>query len=1700
MGTSYDKFLKKATQKAKKNRTNRVTRTAKKYNDGELRKSHKQYIAGDIISSASNKAYGYKQSGNEPLNQFTGGQDPYKYKLQQEGKNPYEFKYVYTGKPTWVKGGTSSNGKKYDGFWTKNRLATDEEKELYKKTGELDFNKAKKIESKKYDYKVLDSYDDSSNKFRDKLNTSKLDGLEVAKNRVKNGSNRFEYVKGLLKDTVADPFFDLLRIGDYGESALLGGVLGLGETAKSVSDVAFNHGLNLKDDVNYKQALDNIKASIDSSNKTGWGRSSTEIIKDWDKNANDRRYKSILATDGKESADAYLESVKKAEPITNVANTIVGFGTDIINPFELTSGIVRVGNKVLKDTSSSFNDLRKGTADLSMGIVPKAQRQANQQRLLDTNQKWRAFEKANHVEDEFSSSAVDALSSITGEGGKIEPKYYWKEKNGDIDSILDYEYKRAMANDKDPSPVTKFIKINPSTQELGKFLDEIGTSVDKGRQVRMGNKILNNKTTQVKNDFIPSLSRVDEITDNIPNNIDDSQLTFETSKLIDDFQNMFEASDVPNSKLGKEIFFKNLDKLSDEESGAVFDWLSEYNPKIYNEYLGDVDDIIETNNKVYSLSPNEYKSSNKGSVKKSNRKYRIKDSENTGVNLKDIMRNISDHNLKNLRNVNENYNAKNLEKIKNEINYNAPKPRTEYTKLKESFKNFTNSIHDEINNGNYSFLKKLRKFIDDVDYEKMSTDYSYNEELIEKLNKELFGNDYVRRNLIRLKDDGTVSNKYLKSFIEHLEDVLNYNTTKYKGEYSFKPKGNYPGTKNGVHYMFDRNGKPNEIKLNSSLYSPSIMDELFDDKISHADKLVHIKNKKELTKPIEEIENKAINIGKKMLSKQEKELLKAGESGKVSPTTINAVLDRARAKGLTKLSDSEKNKYANLVRRLEYRQSVYEKVKNMDFDEWNDYIRKFERNDYDSLVKDGIVDIEDISSPIETAESLFERIPVKKSDQGEIIYDYKGILDEDDYKRMLSEEKRKKKIIDYLALDKIYYKELKNIPKGKKLNFSELSKHKEGRKYLKNIKKITDEIIKIEDFSKNADVDVSNLSQLLKNTNSNSVSDFKLKVYREEIRRISDEMKKFGISENTWRKQLDDYIMYRKYNKHDATPLEKFGLTINNKRGVFGSKNKPEFMEELNAENKFKDNFFIEEYEKAINSNNPKDLLNSNHKPRYENEVAQHGDNSSKLSSNKETPLDNVEPKKTRKTRSDKGKKRGSYKPRENAKSKVEDIKPKETPLDIEKLSVDNKELSPSQKELQRILEKEKNRKPNQEILDKIQQKSNVKEELDKLVNEKSKNKKTTTDDKNNNPIYDGYKRWLNTFKKGLTVYNPGWHAQNFLQNKGQNYLAFGADAFGSQKNAKNLLNYLQGKENKVENVIDKKTGEVYDADYLSKLVNKHGVINSQTNDIINSRGIISPLETKVENSKLMKLLGHSEDTSRLYHFITQLERGMTPEEASKSVNKYLFDYNNKSKTDKVISDFVDPFWMFHKNYARLLGQSAIENPSRINNILRAERGLESGLSEDDRNNTSTEWDKIQSPYSSFVDEKNDKTYDYLYKQNIMPRIQDAIPTNQDELENKLNPILRLALQESRGEGNFHNKIVSKDESDWGEITQEERNEEVLRELNPFLNAFFKAQKKVSNHQEKADKGTQSQDTSNKQILLDFIEFITGNKGNYYRR
>ena len=364
-----------------------------------------------------------------------------------------------------------------------------------------------------------------------------------------------------------------------------------------------------------------------------------------------------------------------------------------------------------------------------------------------------------------------------------------------------------------------------------------------------------------------------------------------------------------------------------------------------------------------------------------------------------------------------------------------------------------------------------------------------------------------------------------------------------------------------------------------------------------------------------------------------------------------------------------------------------------------------------------------------------------------------------------------------------------------------------------------------------------------------------------------------------------------------------------------------------------------------------------------------------------------------------------------------------------------------------------------------------------------------------NNPVWNLYKRYLNTYKKGVTVYNPGWHLANFLQNKGQNYLALGTDAFKKQTDASKMLDYIRGITDDVADV-KLSDGTVLRGKDVAKHIIDNGIAEgAQSSTILNEPKTLLPwLDKRIDNTKLMDKLSRNEETARIHHYLTQIKRGMSPDDAVKSVNKYLFDYGNKSKSEKFMENFIDPFYVFHKNYAKLLGNEALTNPSKLNNILRMEREMTNAVPEDERNQNASE-SKFQLPFVSFTDSKNKDRYDYMYKQFMFPEIQNALPLEYKDLEGKMNPLLKLAIQQARGRGDFDTKVVDKKKAGFNEVTKADRKKEIALDVNPFVNNLFTTINKV----DKVNNRKQSKETSDLQKLELIFNYLTGNKGKHER-
>ena len=1221
--------------------------------------------------------------------------------------------------------------------------------------------------------------------------------------------------------------------------------------------------------------------------------------------------------------------------------------------------------------------------------------------------------------------------------------YSGKKGKTAIDKLLDNKFEKTMDNVKD------VVKKNPNTSNLGKFLDTLDNKPLKGTQRKIDGRTLNKKYTQTKDGYIPNLmNSVDEVDNVVKGNVNGQYSMFgkdgSMNAYIDNIQNPYAKYEKVINKYGDDVegLVNKIDSMSPHNADATLDYLRKTRPEVYEQVVkgsDEITDMIESTTRRRG-----YETQQK--IKDDNRYFKTQDVNAPKFSVEELaeQKYIKENNYKLLKDV---FNPRFVDNVGN--------IKEREGLLRTGVKNFAQKV-STLAEGS---LEEASVQIKNAKYLIDKGEIGAHE--VSKMLNDLFfdGKDVVRRN---------VTPRHANQLLDYVDDMIVKQA-------------------NGVLEEFDSLGNKIPVGEGARKISASLTDYRYDEKMSNLASHFGVKNKAELTDRYKELQAKKriqpLNtdefyeykeLGGK-IAKWDDEYKKVKYMSDEYDDYAKKVYGKKDGtegykEALDELAGSGKNK------RLSYEEFVAEQNtsktaldKTLDAKEWQKEVnRRWEEYKIDL---DGAVDERNLE--LVRGEKMRNQLregssSSKNNNIGQNSRARQEMLDSvgehsipkyttQDLQKMKDIQKRAETIRKALNLPETKPMKVK-LTKGQKLG--DLPPVRENLAHLKKtIQKEIRYMFENPDKYEHFEEGFKHIKQGYVNTlRGYGVPDDK---YFHKVVALQDELKgkmndilkggtkntpllkmelqKLASRVDETFKGFDDVVL----DKIDNVNIQTLGDVNTN----LNKTNNP-FDEFLSNINKADD--YVDDFERVIEQENIK-----------------HSEGlRKKLGQNSDTP-----------------KKRAEIDPRTEERLKYYEDK---LNLPEPKSLLDDIELPPGVDEdgVIQDLTKAFNNKSN-----KIPTFEQFKEKLPKInFNYKD------------NELYDMYKSWLNSWKKGLTVYNPGWHVQNFFQNKGQNYLALGADALLPQTEARNVLKQINGKGGKNGFIKSAKTKQAYSYDEIGKLAKELGVVDGLGEDVINARGIFPRLETQIDNSRMMKWLETNEQTARLNHFIKQIERGMSPEDASKSVNKYLFDYSKKNKFDNFMGDFVDPFWTFHKNNAKLMYGSMFEHPNKINSIIRGTKGLENGIPDEQRQNEEFKYGKLQKPYANFTDSVNGDQYNYLYKQNMFPDVEDAIPFEDEALENKMNPIVRMLMQQSRGEGNFGNKIVEEgEEAGWNEITKEQRVKEVLMDLNPFMPNAVKTMDKILERQQKAENGKQSKDTSDKQMLMDFINYITGNKGNWYR-
>lgn len=1504
----------------------------------------------------------------------------------------------------------------------------------------------------KQKYAILSSHKwDKAKKFDDHLNTKVWDGIKTAKANQRKGkhiSNAFEYGKGLLKDIIVDPAVDTMKslgaIGSYGTAGIAGFAEDSGNVFKAIADPKRDYKYYSQGRSNIKE---NLKMNKESLNEKGFGEDFSTYLKGA-KQRGEEEHIRLLEEQGRHNeVREYKKQIEKNKKRDEILTNVAGFGMDILAPTLVEDGIGKVMGKLGKNTVKSFKELKNGTASLATGILPE-----ETAKLMSNSKKYAGKGVSGASDDVFFSGKKGSTS---------------------IDKKLDNEFSKVMDNVKD------VVKKNPTTPNLGKFLDVMDEKPLKGTQRNIDGRTLNKKYTQTKDGYKPQLMREVSEVDNIPNgNVNGQYSMFGKDGSVDAYvnnvQNPYARYERVVNKYEDDVegLINRIDFMDSHNADATLDYIKKTRPELYEQIVkgsDEIDEIIESTTKRKGYETQQ----------------KIKDDDRY-FNTKDIrsINSVGTEELKRMREINQ----KNYSLLKDIL---KPKFVDNIGNIKEReslFKNGLDTFVAKIGDSSEGALEEISVNIKNLKY-LIDNEQIGTHELSKVLNDFIFdGKDVVRRN---------VKPSQVNQVLDYLDEMV------YRQA-------------NGLFEEFDKAG--NIIKSGESAkLAPSLTDYRYEEKMSNLASKHGVRTKLDLNKRKKELDAKR----------------------KISPLPTDEYYELQEINRKIKEWDEEYKKVKYMVDEYdEYAKKAYGKSDGLEgynkaLDELAEKQARIDATKgRENILKEAQRNLELGSDPyaksakgVQSTASPRAQNMLHNGDVGEFNH-----INQSNVGGNIKNQIKPKDKIEYgksIGLKYVNSKYGVQIPKDKQ-TFKNVYSNKNVKSAVDNLLTLMNKEVKLTQNGKYGDEyakirllvqdNIKYLDNLGvdRNVYFNELKNQKLKL----IKTIQQDMQ-VGVNLKGTKPASGKVTNTTK----GMNPLEMAHIKING--------NMVDNIDELTPD-QLQWKYLMTEGAKTID-----ELFDA-----MPESIPQRGDNlgneiGSMLKPNKieSTPLDDI----TNKI--------------DDVDEFGDDFEAFNARLNEEESKLIRKQIENKPEKIKKTYDKEQLQKEIN-LIDETYGKRDVKvydnasdflgetfpgidedgvitplkamsekfdtkpfehkespfkqRHIDEHNNGKSKTLPTLEQfkdalsnvkiDYKDNEVYDMYKAWLNSWKKGLTVYNPGWHVQNFFQNKGQNYLALGADAFLPQTDARNILKQINGKKAKDVNIFDRKNMKSYSSDEISKLAQELGVIDSLGEDVLNARGIFPRLENKVDNSRLMKWLGQNEQTARLNHFIKQIERGMSPEDASKSVNKYLFDYSKKNGVDDFVGDFIDPFWTFHKNNARLLYGSMYEHPGKINNIIRGTEGLKNGIPEEQRQNEEYKYGKLQLPHANFTDSVNKDQYNYLYSENMFPDVEDAIPFEQDAIENKMNPLLRIALQQARGEGNFGNKIVEKgEEAGWNEITMGQRLGEIAQDLNPFMPNLVNTYLQTKERQEKADEEKQSQETTDVQILMDWINYITGNKGNFYR-
>lgn len=195
----------------------------------------------------------------------------------------------------------------------------------------------------------------------------------------------------------------------------------------------------------------------------------------------------------------------------------------------------------------------------------------------------------------------------------------------------------------------------------------------------------------------------------------------------------------------------------------------------------------------------------------------------------------------------------------------------------------------------------------------------------------------------------------------------------------------------------------------------------------------------------------------------------------------------------------------------------------------------------------------------------------------------------------------------------------------------------------------------------------------------------------------------------------------------------------------------------------------------------------------------------------------------------------------------------------------------------------------------------------------------------------------MDTWKKGKTLWNPGYHIRNIASNQILSEMSTGKGLVPTVANyVESVAKYLgKGEQKYVNEAVE---AGIIKNKYFNEGVEKfiENSFSPQKKSLFNK---IASLPGKLDN-KLGELQQFSEDTAKLNVYTSWREKGATVEKAAEEAQKAIFSPYRLNPKERTIAKDIVPFYSFTRQAAPYIGKQLVTHPERFTKYPKFEQAM----------------------------------------------------------------------------------------------------------------------------------------------------------------